>query len=149
VRPPTFLFPIFAIFLAWTVSVPASLAQNNAGAAANSAPRNVVAVVPRSWPPQYSVDDSGLPAGFAIDVMNEVAARANLTVTYVIAENFVAAVDVLRRGDADLIPNSGILAERMDVFAFTVPVETFVVSLFVRNDTNDIPGSLQNPKLLV
>ena len=111
--------------------VPASLAQNNAGTAANPAPRNVVAVVPRSWPPQYSVDDSGQPTGFAIDVMNEIAARAGLTVTYVIADNFSVAVDILQRGDADLIPNSGILAERMDIFAFTAPVETFVISLFV------------------
>ena len=122
------------------MTAPAALAQSETGVAAAAAPvpGNVVAVVPRSWPPQYSVDDSGQPTGFAIDVMDAIAARAGLTVTYVIAENFAATDEILLRGDADLIPNSGILAERMDTFAFTSPVETFVVSLFIRNDTDDI-----------
>jgi len=112
---------------------------------ANPSPRNVVAVVPRSWPPQYQVDQNGKPAGFAIDVMDEVAARAGLTVTYVVAENFPTAVDILREGNADLIPNMGILPERMDEFAFTVPVETFVVSLFARNDSDNIAGVADLP----
>ena len=100
--------------------------------------RNVIAVVPRSWPPQYQQDAEGNPIGFAIDVMNEVAKRAGLTITYKVAENFSAAVDILARGEADLIPNSGIVAERLDRFAFTAPVETFVVSLFVRRDTDNL-----------
>jgi PAS domain S-box-containing protein len=129
----------------WTATAPAALAQSESGEIANPSPRSVVAVVPRSWPPQYQVDRNGKPIGFAIDVMDEVAARAGLTVTYVVAENFSTAVDILRQGNADLIPNSGILPKRMDEFAFTAPVETFVVSLFVREDSVSITGVADLP----
>ncbi len=77
--------------------------------------------------------------------MDEVAARAGLTVTYMVADNFPDAIDSLRRGDVDLIPNIGILPERMDDFAFTAPVETFVVSLFVRADSHGIAGVADLP----
>ena len=117
---------------------PAALAEDRG----TNAPglREVVAAVPRSWPPQYDVDEDGNPIGFAIDVMEEIAALAGLHVTYLVAENFPAAVDMVQRGDAELIPNSGILRERMADSAFTAPVETFTVSLFVRNDTHDLKG---------
>lgn len=107
--------------------------------------REVIAVVPHSWPPQYEHDENGKPVGFAIDVMNEVAVRAGLTVTYKTAKNFLEAVDILDRGEADLIPNSGIVAQRMDKYAFTVPVETFVVSLFVRKDSKVVKGVADLP----
>ena len=44
-----------------------AVAQEGAGAGM----REVVAGVPRFWPPQYSTDASGAPVGFAIDVMDE------------------------------------------------------------------------------
>ena len=44
-----------------------AVAQEGEGAAT----REVVAGVPRFWPPQYSTDASGAPVGFAIDVMDE------------------------------------------------------------------------------
>jgi PAS domain S-box-containing protein len=116
------------------------LAQGELAESINPAPDRVIAAVPRSWPPQFNVDENDRPIGFAIDVMNEVARRAGLTVDYLVVDSFSAAVEALARGDADLIPNSGILPERMDASAFTAPVETFVVSLFVRQDTGDIEG---------
>jgi PAS domain S-box-containing protein len=124
----------------WAWATPNALAQSESEKRAVSAPRNIVAVVPRSWPPQYDVDADEKPIGFAIDVMNAIAARAGLSVTYIVAEDFATADRMLKRGDADLIPNSGILSERLDEFSFTEPVETFSVSLFVRAETNDING---------
>jgi ABC-type amino acid transport substrate-binding protein len=50
------------------------------------------------------------------------------------------AVSTLKRGGADLIPNSGILPQRLDTYAFTAPVETFLISVFVRDDTHDLNG---------
>ena len=102
--------------------------------------RNVIAVVPRSWPPQYSTDENGKPTGFAIDIMEAIAARAGLTVTYKTVENFPKAINALKRGEADLIPNMGILPQRMDGNAFTAPLETFRISIFVRDDTQDLSG---------
>lgn len=112
------------------------------GAAAR---RTLVAVVPASWKPQYDLDEQGRPIGFAIDVMNEIAARAGVTVTYRVAGSFPDAVDILDSGDADLIPNSRIRANRLEKYAFSVPVETYSISIFVRAGNRDIRGEADLP----
>ncbi|MEE9250868.1 MAG: PAS domain S-box protein, partial [Alphaproteobacteria bacterium] len=117
---------------------PAALAQDRGTNA--PALREVVATVPRSWPPQYSVDENGKPVGFAIDVMEEIAALASLRVIYHIKDSFLEATKAVRDGRADIIPNMGIIPEREVTFAFTAPVETFRISIFVRGDTLDIKG---------
>jgi len=125
----------------WAGGVPFARADGPAPGAAKEPVRQVTAIIPRHWPPQYQTDEDGKPAGFAIDVMEEIAARAGLAVTYLVKPNFSEAVDALLAREGDLIPNSGILAERLDRFAFTKPVETFQVSIFVRNDTQGIRGA--------
>ena len=102
--------------------------------------KSIVAAIPRSWPPRFQVDDGGEPFGFAIDVMNEVAALAGLTVDYLIADNIVAAGEKVQSGEADVAPNVGILRKRTDRYAFTAPVETFAISLFVRDGNQSITG---------
>jgi PAS domain S-box-containing protein len=144
-RHPILLPLVLTAPIFWSAIAPLALAESEFDEIANPPSRNVVAVVPRSWPPQYQLNSDGTPGGFAIDVMEEVALRAGLTVTYIVTENFPEAVDTLSRGDADLIPNVGILPERMGEFAFTEPVETFVISLFVRSDSDDIKGVADLP----
>jgi len=113
---------------------------NKTPASTHSAAQNVIATVPHFWPPQYSTNENGKPTGFAIDVFEEIAARSGLTVTYVIKDSFPKALDALRNSNADVIPNLGILPKRQWEFNFTVPVETFVVSIFVRQGTDDLKG---------
>lgn len=103
----------------------------------------VVAVVLRDFPPQYSVDENGQPVGFAIDLMEVVADLANLRVSYLIKDSWNEVNEALRTGQADLIPNNGIIPERQAEFAFTRPVETFAVSIFVRDSTTDI-GNIED-----
>ena len=100
---------------------------------ANPEPRRAVtAAIPADWPPHYVVGADGRPTGFAIDTMNAVAARAGLEVRYRVYVDFGAAMEALRRGEADLIPNVGITEERLRDFAFTSPIDTFVVTMFAR-----------------
>ncbi len=108
---------------------------------ADPATRQVIAGVPRSWPPQYGVDENGNPTGFAIDVMEEIAARAGLRVDYRVMDSFAEVSEAMNAGHIDLIPNSGITPDRAARYAFTAPVEAFVVSIFVRDDTLDIKGA--------
>jgi ABC-type amino acid transport substrate-binding protein len=110
-----------------------ALAQDIGQGTADTPSREIIAAVPEHWPPHYQVDKNGSPTGFAIDILDEVASRANLTVKYVVAENFLDAINLVELGEADLIPNIGILPERFEAFNFSPPVETFVVSLFVRS----------------
>ncbi len=116
----------------------ATFAQPRAANMADPTTREIIAGVPRSWPPQYSVDESGNPIGFAIDVMEEIAARAGLRVGYRVMDSFAEVSEAMNAGQIDLIPNSGITPDRAAKYDFTAPVETFVVSIFVRDDTPDI-----------
>ena len=141
---PPVLWALHGCLMLFLVAAsPAATAQEQARD--SSKPRTIVAAVPKSWPPQYSLDENGKPTGFAIDVMEEVAKRAGLTVEYSIKDDFPAVVDALIAGEVDLIPNVGILPEREAEIDFTAPVETFVVSLFVHRTTNDLKGVADLP----
>jgi len=82
----------------------------------------VRAAVPRSFPPDYLVNDRGEPTGFAIDTMNEIARLAGLRVAYQVYANWEAANEAVLRGRADLIPNQGITAQRRQMYDFTTPL---------------------------
>jgi len=105
-----------------------------------AADKEIVALVPSNWPPHYQTDDDGNPTGFAIDVMNEIAELGHFSITYKQYPNFSKTVDALVAGEGDLIPNSGILTDRLAEFAFTSPVETFNVRVFVRDEDSQIGG---------
>jgi len=47
-----------------------------------AAAEELTALIPNNWPPHYSTDANGNPTGFAIDVLENVAARAGVRVTY-------------------------------------------------------------------
>lgn len=104
-------------------------------------PKEFVAAVPKYWPPQYDTDQEGNPTGFAIDVMDAVARIAGYRVRYEVATNFAAVSDMMNKGQADVVPNSGIIPDRQADFLFTAPVQTFAVSVFVRSETQDIGGA--------
>lgn len=102
--------------------------------------REVSVAVLRSWPPQYDTNAGGAPIGFAIDVMDAVAAIAGLKVSYIQMDSFPDAIAALREGRVDIIPNIGILPQRSATIVFTDPVETFNTRIFVRSDTHDLEG---------
>ncbi len=110
-------------------------------------PIQVTAAIPRNFPSQYLLDEKGKPTGFAIDVMEQVAALAGLQVTYQVGATWHDVIEALRQGKVDLIPNLGITPQRQADFAFTTPVETFPVSIFVRQPEQaiqkieDLPGN--------
>ena len=100
--------------------------------------QTIRAAIPRYFPPAYFVDSQGQPQGFAIDLMNEVAKRANFQVTYVIKESWMEAITALEKGEVDLIPNIGITAERQEKFRYTKPIDTIPIPLFVLKDQTQI-----------
>ena len=114
------------------VMLPAAVpAQASVGQAA----RKIIAVVPPDFPPTYYRDPAnGKPAGFAIDVMNEVAHRAGLKVEYVFGQPWLEIFDMLESGKADVIPNLTIEDSRRTRFAFTKPVESVHISYLVRKE---------------
>ena len=103
---------------------------------AEGTPNEVVAIALRNWPPQYVTDkDTGNPEGFAIDIMNKVADLSDLKVRYVVCDSWPDAFEALRNNKAVLAPNMGITDERLGLYDFTTPYETFRITIFVRNAT--------------
>ncbi|MEG3641015.1 PAS domain S-box protein [Magnetococcus sp. PR-3] len=98
----------------------------------------VTAAVLTDFPPLYSLDDIGRPQGLAIDLLQEVARKAQLKLTFRVVKNWGQAMDLIRQGEADLIPGIGISPTRQAEFLFTPPMETVPVSCFVRRQNTTI-----------
>ena len=96
---------------------------------------SVTVVVPRNFPPQYSIDENGKPSGFAIDIMEQIATLAKLQITYVVVDSWTEVFEKIKKKEADLVPNMGITEGRRSFSDFTNPVETFQISVFVRKTT--------------
>ena len=108
--------------------------------AETSSKRTITAAVLADFPPLYSLDENGQPVGFAIDILEDISRKAELTVNYLITENWSEALAAVRSGNADLIPGIGINDERQQEFLFSEEVETVPVSCFIRTSTQSITG---------
>ena len=115
-------------------------------AATSSEPREVIAAVPRRFPPLVESHDDDQPTGFAIDVLDAVARRAGLRVRYKVENDWRGAVRALAEGRAQLVPGVGKTPVRGRNMLFTRPFDTIPVSLFVRSSTRDINGILDLPE---
>jgi diguanylate cyclase (GGDEF)-like protein/PAS domain S-box-containing protein len=104
------------------------------------AARKVVAAIPADLPPTYFLDRSGKPAGFAVDVMNELARRTGLTVEYVNGQAFDDVIQMVLTGKADLIPSLTIDEQRKELLAFTDTVGFLPANLIVASGNHTVQG---------
>jgi diguanylate cyclase (GGDEF)-like protein/PAS domain S-box-containing protein len=103
-------------------------------------PRKLIAAIPADLPPTYFLDKSGKPAGFAVDVMNELARRTGLTVEYVSGQAFDDVIQMVLTGKADLIPSLTIDEQRKEVLAFTDTVGVLPANLIVASGNHTVQG---------
>ncbi len=100
----------------------------------------ITAAIAEFWPPHFIVRPGEAPTGFAVEIIEAVAARAGYSVSYRVSPTVKEAFDIAVAGEVDVIPSVGVIEERRKLLSFTDPVETFAVGLFVREDTQDIQG---------
>lgn len=98
----------------------------------------VIVSVLTNFPPHYQIDDTGQPHGFAVDVMEHVAQLADIEISYQSVPLWSDALAALEQGEVDIIPNLGITPARKVKYAFTRPVETFPIGLFVRDASEGV-----------
>ena len=127
-----------SVLLVVVIVGPLLIAGASAGHSVQAEPEEVVGAAARDFYPEYVVDADGRPGGFGIDLMNAVAKRAGLSVTYRVFETWGDLIAALERGDADVVPLVSITRGREERMLFTQPVVTSPSSLFVRQDTGDI-----------
>jgi PAS domain S-box-containing protein len=107
---------------------------------AEEARKKIIAAVPADFPPTFFQDPSGKPAGFSVDVMNELARRSGLTVEYVYGEAWDEIQEMVLSGDADLIPGLTIDSQRKELFAFTDSIEYLPANLMVGSENHTVKG---------
>jgi PAS domain S-box-containing protein len=108
---------------------------------AQQPPRHIKAVVLRDgYPTQFCDKKTNKASGFAVDVMDAVAQRAGLSVTYVCEENITALLDRLLRNEADVIPSTAVISERGRQVAYTRALDDIPLYLFARADNIAISG---------
>jgi PAS domain S-box-containing protein len=109
-----------------------ALAAGTVGA--EEARKKIIAAVPADFPPTYFQDkNTGKAAGFAIDIMDEVAKRAGLEVDYVFGHPWDDIHQMVLSGKADVIPNLTISDDRKKLFIFTSSVESLPINYLVRS----------------
>ena len=102
----------------------------------------LIAVIPPDAPPTYYQDkQTGKAAGFAVDVMDEIAQRAGLSITYAYEDGWSDIISMLKSGAADVAPGMGISTEREKGLAFTAPIDVFPMEFFVRSESAGIDVS--------
>ncbi len=102
---------------------------------------HLTAGIPGDFPPQYEIDENNNLSGFAIDVMEAVASKIGISVTYKVFKSWKQAQDALANNRIDLIPNMGITARRKSFTYFSTPYETFPVVIFIRSSDSSITST--------
>jgi PAS domain S-box-containing protein len=114
--------------------------------ASPAAAQTIIAAVPESFPPYYQLNEHGEPEGFAIDVMNALAQRSNLSVEYKLMPGWREVFAAAKAKEVNLIPNIGQSGNRAAFLDFSHSVETFHLSLFVRQDSVSLYKDLSSMK---
>lgn len=108
-------------------------------------PDHVVVIVPPDAPPTYFRDEkTGRATGFAVDIMDVVAERAGLQVSYIFGNGWTDIIEKVERGEADLAPIMGISEERKKRLAFTMEVDSFPIVFFVHAHKADKTWTPEN-----
>ena len=135
------LLVILVLLGGWSQLPSQSLAENFIPTqAASIQPKRVtlIAALPRNFPPQYHTDSHGKPYGFAVDVLEKIAADLQVDISYQLFDDWPTTFAALSNGQADIIPNLSISDQRLERFDFTSAVETTAITIFVRSTTHDI-----------
>ncbi|MBU0942815.1 MAG: transporter substrate-binding domain-containing protein [Proteobacteria bacterium] len=140
------VFSLFLFLVLLFIHIPQAFCQEN-----TLQTNKITAAVLKDFPPLYHLDNTGEPTGFAIDILTRVAQQTGSQIHYLIVENWAAAMEAIRTGEADLIPGIGISDPRSTEFVFSDEIETIPVSCFVRakNYSIDSLKALKNQRVAV
>ena len=110
----------------------------------------ITAVVPKNFPPYYTLDKNNKPNGFAIELLNSMAKEVDIKVNYVVKDSFNEVNKYFLEKKADVIPNAGISPEREKVSIFTNITDTFRIVAFKRfSDNIESLNDIKDKKVIV
>lgn len=139
-RPLRYLIAIAAALLA--VIVPAATAQDGAGPVGEAwteaggphpdevADRKRIVAVINDFRPYGYRDHEGEAVGLGVDILNVIARRANLEVSYIARRSVSDALDAIRKGEAAVHPTLADLPERRELLAFSEPYDVLRIRVY-------------------
>ncbi len=153
------IYPAFKVFLGILV-IQLCILSLGAESGSSNKPKSTVVVIHCEYSPISFMDKStGLPSGFFVDIMNSVAGKTGLNVSYICKNAWDVMIESIVKGEAEL----GALMkseEREKKLLFSMPIETSYLSFFARSqsevDASVIPsgyitgvirGSMSHEKL--
>jgi polar amino acid transport system substrate-binding protein len=89
------------------------------------------------WPPLIMRGADGGHAGISVDILQEAAALAGLGIEFV-EGSWPAMLDMLSRGELDLLQCASLTEQRAETLRFTAPYLNPTDAIFVRKDSRDI-----------
>ncbi len=114
------------------------LSPSNVQSQQTSADAAITAGVYLAFPPYLQSGENNRLEGFTVDVLAELSKLSGLKITIKEMPDMATAIKALRSGEIDIIPGFGISKPRQKYLSLTRPVETFRISLFVKNNSSTI-----------
>ncbi|MBF0506742.1 MAG: transporter substrate-binding domain-containing protein [Nitrospirae bacterium] len=114
----------------------------------NKGKRPITAVIHCNYSPvSYWNNTTNTPSGFFVDIMDIVAARTGLQVSYICRDNWDAEIPAIETGEADL----GVLMktkQREKKLLFSTPIDTIYLSYFARSESDIDPERVFSDHIL-
>ena len=99
-----------------------------------------------NFPPHYVTEkEFGASAGFAVDIITDIAREAKLDLRFLTYRNWKELIDAVRTGQIDIVPLLPVNTETIAAFNLTSILYTAPMSIFVRNDNSDLRGNSDLP----
>lgn len=96
-------------------------------------PPDVLVVGVTDFPPYQFFDEAGVPSGFAVEVLRDLASLIGRELAFRPIERS-DWIDGPSPGVFDVLPSTSINAERADLMDFTLPIQRSVNNIYVRPD---------------
>lgn len=96
----------------------------------------IIAVYPEHFPPFFYKQPNGETKGLGIDVMEKVAQKTGLDIKFTPVSDWKKAIDMVKKGEAQMILNIGMTDERSEFMRYSVPIDTSDISLITRKTSH-------------
>lgn len=95
-------------------------------------PETILVGVPAEFPPYYILDDHNRIQGYAVEMIEALAASLGYKLKYQVYDSWDATMAAVAQDKVHLIPNVGITEGRQRYIRFSDPLDSFGVSVFVQ-----------------
>ena len=80
--------------------------------------------------PYYFINNQNKPDGYAVELFKKVAQSSGISYEFVVAKHFDHAYELVKKNQADIIPNIAIRQSKEQLFIFTQPTDQCPIGIY-------------------